>query len=199
MPPQSEALWIPELLPSPERTIAPNEFLVRLNPRDLIKIEQWGEDALISEIIDNATKHAVSQSYAFVGPVNINFQEAETIGQGRLKVEATTVRGNVAPDTNTNDENLPLISINGQGFLITGERTVIGRGADADIVLEDSGVSRHHLEITVTPHGVIARDLNSTNGLYVEGHKVEAATLQDGNTLTIGRTQIMFWEKMEAE
>ena len=39
----------------------------------------------------------------------------------------------------------------------------------------------------------IARDLGSTNGMYVEGHHVEAATLLDGNTITIGRTRILYW------
>jgi len=71
--------------------------------------------------------------------------------------------------------------------------TVIGRDAEADIVVDDPGVSRRHLEIRVTPDGVVATDMGSTNGLYVEGHQVPAATLLDGNTMTIGRTRIMFW------
>mgnify|MGYP002752172263 FL=1 len=40
----------------------------------------------------------------------------------------------------------------------------------------------------------IATDLHSTNGTFVEGHRVDAATLLDGNTLTVGRTRIMFWD-----
>ena len=60
-------------------------------------------------------------------------------------------------------------------------------------MVDDPGVSRRHLEIKVTPNGVIASDMGSTNGLYVEGHQVPAATLLDGNSLTIGRTRIMFW------
>ncbi|MBC7549469.1 MAG: FHA domain-containing protein, partial [Cellulomonas sp.] len=71
--------------------------------------------------------------------------------------------------------------------------TVIGRGSEADIIVDDPGVSRRHLEIRVTSDGVVASDLGSTNGLFVEGHQVPAATLLDGNTLTIGRTRIMFW------
>ena len=76
---------------------------------------------------------------------------------------------------------------------LTGPVTVIGRGSEADIIVDDPGVSRRHLEIRVGPDGVVASDLGSTNGLYVEGHQVPAATLLDGNTLTIGRTRIMFW------
>ena len=87
----------------------------------------------------------------------------------------------------------PLFRIDGQRCLLTGPVTVIGRGSEADIVVDDPGVSRRHLEIRITPDGVVATDLGSTNGLFVEGHQVPAATLLDGNSLTIGRTRIMFW------
>ena len=49
----------------------------------------------------------------------------------------------------------------------------------------------------ITPTGVIATDLGSTNGTFVEGHKIDAATLLDGNQLTIGRTVIDFWTHPE--
>ena len=77
------------------------------------------------------------------------------------------------------------------------ERQVIGRGSSADITVDDAGVSRRHLELRVTPGGVIATDLDTTNGTYVEGHRITAATLLDGNTITIGRTRIMFWTSPE--
>lgn len=93
----------------------------------------------------------------------------------------------------THAAHATLLDIDGQRYLLTGPVTIIGRGSEADIVVDDPGVSRRHLEISVTPQGVIATDLGSTNGLYVEGHQVPAATLLDGNSLTIGRTRIMFW------
>ena len=75
-----------------------------------------------------------------------------------------------------------------------GPVTVIGRGSEADIIVDDSGVSRRHLEIRLTHGNAIASDLGSTNGTFVEGQRVDAVTLVDGNTLTIGRTQILFWD-----
>ena len=51
-----------------------------------------------------------------------------------------------------------------------------------------------HLEIRLTHGNAIASDLGSTNGTFVEGHRIDAATLLDGNTLTVGRTRIMFWD-----
>lgn len=176
------------------RTVVPNEFIVTLSATDEDQIETWGSDALAAEIEAAATDHAQSQAYSFVGPVKVSFETDPQLYTGRFKVSSSTKRGAAAPATSDSDDRYPMIDIDGQRYLLTGETTVIGRGSDADIVVDDSGVSRRHLELQVTPHGVIARDLGSTNGMYVEGHKVEAATLVDGNTVTIGRTRILFWD-----
>ena len=87
----------------------------------------------------------------------------------------------------------PIIDVDGEKWLLTEPVTVIGRGSEADIVVNDSGVSRRHLELRITPTGVIATDLGSTNGSFVEGHRIDAATLLDGNQIVIGRTKILFW------
>lgn len=87
----------------------------------------------------------------------------------------------------------PMLDVDGQRYLLTGEVTVVGRGAEADIIVSDTGVSRQHVQFRIASEGVIVSDLGSTNGVYVEGHKVDAATLVDGNTLTIGRTRIIYW------
>lgn len=182
------------------RTVVPNEFSVTLSRRDNEQIVQWGAEALAAEIEAAATEHATSQRYSFVGPVDVAFEIDDSLVTGKFEVTSATRRGNVAPaTTDVPTERHPIIDIDGQRYLLTGPVTIIGRGSEADIVVDDSGVSRKHLEIQVTPRGVIARDLKSTNGLYVEGHKVEAATLVDGNTLTIGRTRILFWTAPDEE
>jgi len=178
-----------------DRTVAPNEFTIELSPDDFSQVEAWGAEALADELATNVTDHAAAQHYAFVGPVSVSFQMREDLEAGRFQLHSASVRGNVAPaaPNATPGARHPLVDIDGQRYLLTGPVTVIGRGSEADIVVDDPGVSRKHLEIRVTPDGVIATDLGSTNGLYVEGHQVPAATLLDGNSLTIGRTRIMFW------
>lgn len=179
---------------SRDRTVVPNEFIIDLSPADLARIREWGEDALAEEIAGAATEHAASQEYAFVGPVAVRFQENDELATGQFHVRSATRRGAVAPATSAAaSPRHPILDIDGQRYMLTGPVTIIGRGSDADIVVDDSGVSRKHLEIRVTPAGVIATDLGSTNGTFVEGHRVDAATLVDGNTITIGRTRIMFW------
>ncbi len=91
----------------------------------------------------------------------------------------------------------PIIDVGGEKWLLTEPVTVIGRSSQADITVDDDGVSRKHVEFRITPQGVILTDLGSTNGTFVEGHKVEAATLLDGNQITIGRTRILFWTHPE--
>jgi pSer/pThr/pTyr-binding forkhead associated (FHA) protein len=55
-------------------------------------------------------------------------------------------------------------------------------------VLDLEGVSRRHLELSVGEGDLEAKDLFSTNGIYVNGRRVNAATLRPGDTLLIGRT-----------
>lgn len=177
-----------------DRTVAPNEFTFELATDDFAQVDAWGAEALADELASAVTEHAASQHYAFVGPVSVSFEESAELQAGRFEVRSASVRGNVAPATSAAPSTRhPLVDIDGQRYLLTGPVTVIGRGSEADIVVDDPGVSRRHLEIRVTSDGVIATDLGSTNGLYVEGHQVPAATLLDGNSMTIGRTRIMFW------
>ncbi|MFC8730987.1 FhaA domain-containing protein [Luteimicrobium sp. NPDC057192] len=196
-----------------DRAVAPNEFTIRLASDDFARIEDWGAEALADELASTVTDHAAEQHYAFVGPVSVTFDADAGLQPGQYLVHSASVRGSVPANGNGNGNGNgqpgygpgpvpsaptpslrhPLIDIDGQRYLLTGPVTVIGRGSEADIVVDDPGVSRRHLEIRVTPDGVVATDLGSTNGLFVEGHQVPAATLLDGNSLTIGRTRIMFW------
>jgi len=177
-----------------DRTVVPNEFTIELSPGDHAQVVDWGAEPLADELAANVTDHATSQRYAFLGPVTVAFVEDTELEVGRFLVRSATVRGAVAPATTVAaSQRHPLVDIDGQRYLLTGPVTVVGRGSEADIIVDDPGVSRRHLEIRVTPEAVVATDLGSTNGTYVEGHLVPAATLVDGNTVTIGRTRILFW------
>ncbi|MDR0944875.1 MAG: DUF3662 and FHA domain-containing protein [Bifidobacteriaceae bacterium] len=176
------------------RAVVPNEFTIELSSEDFDRILDWGAEAMGEELQEGVAQHAASQRYAFVGPVSVTFEENTDLTPGDFRVRSATVRGAVAPATTTAASTRhPIVDIDGQRYLLTGPVTVIGRGSDADIIVEDTGVSRRHLEIRLTPDGPIASDLGSTNGSFVEGHRITNALLVDGNTITIGRTQIVFW------
>lgn len=86
----------------------------------------------------------------------------------------------------------PSLDIDGHRVEITRPVTVIGRGSDADVMLDDSGVSRRHAEIHITDGRARIIDLGSTNGTHVDGAKQPVATLYNGSTITIGRTRIVY-------
>lgn len=183
---------------SRDRVIVPNDFLISLETSDFSKIADWGEDAIISELSTVAISYAQEQRYTFLGPITIRFNSSPELTRGKVSVHGTSRRGAVAPATTTDaSPQNPILDVGGERWVLTGSVAVIGRGSACDITVDDSGVSRRHLELKVTPGGVIATDLNTTNGTFVEGHRITAATLVDGNTITIGRTRIMFWTSPE--
>jgi hypothetical protein len=177
------------------RTVAPNEYIISLSEADLEAVTTWGDEALAHELEDALEDHARGQRYAFVGTVDVAFQLDESLATGRYAVTSRTTRGPVAPATSPDPlSRFPLLEIDGQRYNLTGATTVIGRGTESDIVVDDNGVSRRHISFEVTPDGTILTDLGSTNGTFVEEQRITEVTLVDGNAIRIGRTPIMYWD-----
>lgn len=90
----------------------------------------------------------------------------------------------------------PWLDIAGDRYPLVGSLTTLGRDNSADIVVDDPGVSRHHSEVRVTtdgPHLLSSiRDLNSTNGTFLNGDRITSQRLSDGDRITIGRTSAIF-------
>ncbi len=68
--------------------------------------------------------------------------------------------------------------------------TVLGRAPEDDIVINDNRISRKHISISVLKGKAILKDLNSTNGTYVNGKKVEVHTLKDGDKVQLSSNTI---------
>lgn len=186
------------------RTVVPNTFEVELGDGDHERVLEWGEDALADEIAAAAAEHAREQGYSLVGPLAVTFTDQPDLATGRFHIRSATVRdeayavavgtpGAMPAAGSPEPPRHPVIDIDGKRYLLTATTTVLGRGEEADIVVDDTGVSRRHLELKRTPHGVVVTDLGSTNGTFVEGNKITAATLVDGNTVTLGRTRLLFY------
>ena len=78
---------------------------------------------------------------------------------------------------------------------LLGKRTRVGRTSGCELQIDSSSVSRHHALILVGPRDIIIEDLNSSNGIYVNGRKVGRQALNDGDTLTVGEAQFRFSAK----
>ena len=75
------------------------------------------------------------------------------------------------------------------------DRTTIGRVEDNTFQITESSVSSHHCEVLLKGNEVVVRDLNSTNGTFINGEKVTEAPLKPGHILRLGQVEL----KLEAE
>ncbi|MFB7503964.1 FhaA domain-containing protein [Streptomyces broussonetiae] len=83
------------------------------------------------------------------------------------------------------------IEINGTRHQISRATLVLGRSTEADVRIDDPGVSRRHCEIrTGTPSTI--QDLGSTNGIVVDGQHTTRATLRDGSRIVVGSTTVIY-------
>ena len=83
---------------------------------------------------------------------------------------------------------------NGQIFKLKNENS-IGRGVDAQIFLDDDGISRHHAQVNALPDGSYEiRDMGSCNGLYLNSRLAKNAYLMAGDQIGIGNVTLVFTE-----
>ncbi|RMI42988.1 FhaA domain-containing protein [Streptomyces triticirhizae] len=83
------------------------------------------------------------------------------------------------------------VEINGTRHQISRASLVIGRSTEADVRIDDPGVSRRHCEIQATEPPSV-RDLGSTNGIVVDGQHTKRATLRDGSRIVVGSTTVIY-------
>lgn len=77
---------------------------------------------------------------------------------------------------------------------LTSSTLTVGRLKSNDVVLDNPGVSRHHLRIDGDPTGTtfVLEDLQSLNGSFVGGRKVAACVLRNGDEVHLGKHSILF-------
>lgn len=166
-----------------DRILVPNRFTVNLASEDYERMNGLGSP-LIDELTQLAQRHATAQHYSFSGPVSITLQKQPGLSKGMIEIESVNVKGTVAW--------VPVLDISGKRYPIVKSRTVIGRGSDADITVDDSSISRKHVEVLWDgKHGQV-NDLGSTNGSLLNGEKVAKAPLAPDSVIDIGRTRIVF-------
>jgi hypothetical protein len=95
------------------------------------------------------------------------------------------------------DWSAELIRIDGERPIthVLSRRTRIGRAAGCELQIESGSVSRHHALIVVGPREAVIEDLNSTNGVLVNGRKVSRQPLNDGDAVTIGDIQFRYFAR----
>jgi len=190
---------------SRDRRIVPNDFHVELSPADHDRLHALGP-ALDRELVAQLKEHAAGQSYVFTGPVTITLESADDLTTGRFRVRSKAVArvSQAGPDpTDTQVRRATAtLDVNGERLPLAAPGIVVGRGNDADLRVNDPGVSRRHAEFRVSEDAdgprVSVHDLGSTNGVLVNGRRVEEATLADGAVIRIGNTTLTLHQRTDA-
>ena len=166
-----------------DRILVPNSFTVRLSRSDYERMLGLGP-TLTDELTQHVQRHAAAQGYSFAGGIGIALSEDPSLSAGMLEIQSVNVKGEVAWT--------PVLEINGKRHPILHSHTVIGRGSDADITVDDTGISRRHVEILWDGTRAQVNDLGSTNGSKLNGNPVAKAPLPPDSVIDIGRTRIVF-------
>ena len=168
---------------SRDRILVPNKFTVHLSQTDFDRMTALGP-TLIDELTELVQRHATAQHYSFSGGISIKLAPDSRLSQGMVEIQSVNVKGTVAWT--------PVLEIAGKRYPITHSHTVIGRGSDADITVDDTGISRKHVEILWDGTRAEVNDLGSTNGSQLNGSPVHRAPLAPDSVIDIGRTRIVF-------
>jgi pSer/pThr/pTyr-binding forkhead associated (FHA) protein len=154
-----------------------------------------GEKVGMSAGLHNQDKIKVGKSTLLFSLSPEAFKAVEAGLVQPIAASAPPVPGKVEPPPRETKIYLDIIEglDKDKNYEFTRENVVLGRG-DANVVLKDSKVSRKHAEIELrggyTP---ILRDLESSNGTFVNGRRVEASLeLKDGDRIQVGDTVIKF-------
>jgi Protein of unknown function (DUF3662)/FHA domain len=183
------------------RTLVPNDFVVELSERDSERLGGYA-DQLAAELVDMVRGHADQQRYAFVGPVEVAFEQASDLQTGVFRVRSSAKAGVTPmqqPPSGPPGHSMPSpfraqarLIISGTAYPLSRQVTVIGRGTDADLRIDDPGVSRKHAQISLNGDAAVITDLGSTNGTLVDGQRVGQAALVDGSEIRVGSTTAVF-------
>jgi Protein of unknown function (DUF3662)/FHA domain len=206
---------------SVSRIYVPNEYTVYLSPSDREQFESY-EESLRGELQDYLSEHAQRESYALlssprvlmetdadleVGEFGIATRMAQparhrrAAGEPKPQAEpgATMIykptlaaTEAVSPEELGVERELVTLTVNGERHEVDKRKVVLGRSKECDIQIGDPNVSRQHAELRQEGATYWVVDLDSTNGLEVNGRRVARAKLDAGDTFTIGSTEVVF-------
>lgn len=182
---------------SMDKKLVPNKFVVGLSPHDYDRLTPYSK-TLNAEIIPALREHATNKGYIFNGPISILYQRESALPTGKFTVRSQAVAG-VESDADGSVSEIRaaslVIEVNGVRHPLVPPGLSVGRGTEADLRINDPGISRRHAQITVSGRGqaqsVIIEDLGSTNGIIVNGQKVSRAPLTKGTRIEIGSTRLV--------
>ncbi len=204
---------------SVSRTYVPNEYTVWLSPQDRKQFEGYEGD-LREELSAYLLEHARRERVAFITRPDIGFETDDRLRLGEFGIQARLVRpdeegrgeavraeaGHTAVYSASERLSEQLAEPNarrgraqlrheGKAVILGTSGAVIGRSHECDVVLSDENVSRRHAEVRPSGGAWILCDLGSTNGVKLNGRRVDdAKPLRPGDRIELGVSSLTFEE-----
>ncbi|HEV2700506.1 MAG TPA: FHA domain-containing protein [Steroidobacteraceae bacterium] len=157
------------------------EELMRINSQmqsDIADARRWlGERDSLMQRLESETAH----SAALVDNIQRSIR--------------SIAPGNTGPHEVIREQGARLLVRSQDGHEVVhvlGRKTTIGRTPDNDLQIDASFISRHHAVLLANGNQTIIEDLNSTNGIYVNGHRSTRETLNDGDLVMVGKARFRF-------
>jgi len=203
---------------SVSRVYAPNEYVIYLGASDREQFASY-EDSLQSELQEYVAENARRERYELLSPPQVKFETDDDLEMGEFGIATRMVQGAVPkpgePPSEPEHgatmvyrkpveteavsvEELGLgretvsLEMNGKKHELEGVQTTIGRSKECDIQVPDANVSRRHAEVRQEGAAYWAIDLDSTNGMEVNGRRQKRAKLRQGDRITVGSTELVF-------
>src|SRR5215203_872039 len=206
---------------SVSRVYVPNEYSVYLAPEDREQFASY-EESLVDELQQYLAEHARREQYALLSSPRVRLETDEDLAVGEFGIAtrigrvgarraeqaevepaesgATMIYRPRAPQPTEAatpaelgvEREVVTLNVDGRRHEVSKRRTMIGRSKDCDIQIDDPSASRKHGEIRQEGTAYWVVDLDSTNGLEVNGMRTQRAKLDHGDKITIGATEIAF-------
>jgi hypothetical protein len=206
---------------SVSRIYVPNEYSVYLSPADREQFSGF-EDSLREELQEYLAEHARRESYVLLTPPRVKLETDAELDVGVFGIATRLVRGarppQDAPEAAGGGATMiykpteqperaaekepevvretTVLTLDGARHEISERSVVLGRSKDCDIRVADPNVSRRHAELRQEGATYWLIDLDSTNGIEVNGRRVKRLKLEDGTRFTIGATEVVFTREL---
>jgi hypothetical protein len=206
---------------SVSRVYVPNEYTVYLAPGDREQFASY-EEALKGELQEYLGEHARKEGYDLLSTPVVVLESDEDLAVGEFGIATRMVQdtpeaapaeapspqpehgatmiykpAQPATEAASLDElglsrELVSLTANDTRYEIDKRRTVIGRSKECDIHIVDPNISRRHAELRQEGTAYWLVDLDSTNGIIVNGRRLKRAKLESGDKVTLGSTELVF-------
>src|SRR5919204_2689636 len=202
---------------SVSRVYVPNEYTVYLSTEDREQFTGY-EDSLKLELQDYLAEHARREGYVMLTEPIVVMTSDDDLATGEFGIATRMVQQKrrqqgepssqpepaatmiyrpspdevEAPQAPEVVRELVTLTVDGKRHEVTKRRMLLGRSHECDIQLSDPNVSRRHAELRQEGATYWIVDLDSTNGIEVNGQRLKRAKLETGDTVTLGSTDITF-------